>query len=182
VTRDYKSSRGGRDGGLSGAAGFLLGLAIGLGVALGVFIYDRRPSVAVAEKPSPAKPGAPTGEEEAAADPGQQYGFYEMLPKFEVVVPEREKGQPTGAPPKPVEKPGTYVLQVGSYSKHADADRVRAQLALQGIESRIHQVSVNDVVRHRVWVGPTTDLALLNRTRDQLRAAGRDVILLTMRE
>jgi cell division protein FtsN len=59
---------------------------------------------------------------------------------------------------------------------------VRAQLALQGIESRIHQVSVNDVTRHRVWVGPTTDLALLNRTRDQLRAAGRDVILLTMRE
>ena len=182
MTRDYKSSRGNRAGALSGTAGFLLGLAIGLGVALGVFIYDRRPSATVAEKPSAAKPSAPTGDEEAAEDPGQQYGFYELLPKFEVVVPEREKGEPKGAPPKPVQKPGTYVLQVGSYSKFADADRVRAQLALQGIESRIHEVSLNNEVRHRVWVGPTTDLALLNRTRDQLRASGRDVLLLTMRE
>ena len=42
--------------------------------------------------------------------------------------------------PIPAEKKGAYVLQAGSYKKFEDADRVKAQLALQGIESTVQRV------------------------------------------
>ena len=42
---------------------------------------------------------------------------------------------------------------------YTDADRRRAELALHGIESITQRVKVNDRNYHRVYVGPTDDLA-----------------------
>jgi cell division protein FtsN len=47
---------------------------------------------------------------------------------------------------------------------------------LQGIESHIQRVSVNDREYHRVYVGPTDDLEELNLLRSRLRAAKIDVL------
>jgi cell division protein FtsN len=83
------------------------------------------------------------------------------------------------APAAPsVERAGSYVLQVGSYRKFEEADRVRAQLALQGIESKVQRVSVDNDTWHRVRVGPVTDLRELNRVRDRLREADMDVLVI----
>lgn len=178
MSRDYKSSRSRGSGGLSGTAGLLLGLAIGLGVALAVFIYDHRPS-AGDSRPEPDQRAALNEREvEAADDSGKQFDFYEMLPKFEVVVPEREKAVPNDARPSAIERPGAYVLQAGSYRNFADADRVRAQLALQGIESKIQRVSIDRDTWHRVRIGPMQDLAELNRTRERLRQADVETIVI----
>lgn len=180
MSRDYKSSRGRRSGGLSGTAGLLLGLAIGLGVALAVFIYDHRPQASDA-RPTPDQRAARSGrngaDDENAEDSGKQYDFYEMLPKFEVVVPEREKAVSPEARPAAIERPGAYVLQAGSYRNFADADRVRAQLALQGIESKIQRVSIDKDTWHRVRIGPMKDLAELNRTHERLRQADVEAIV-----
>jgi cell division protein FtsN len=94
------------------------------------------------------------------------------------VVPEREKPEPAGARPEAIEKPGAYVLQAGSYRNFADADRVRAQLALKGIESKIQRVSVDNDTWHRIRIGPIADLAELNRTRDKLRQANIDALVI----
>ena len=67
------------------------------------------------------------------------------------------------------------MLQAGSFSTHADADRRRAELALHGIESHIQRVKVNDRNYHRVYIGPTDDLDELNMLRSRLRAAQIDV-------
>ena len=75
-----------------------------------------------------------------------------------------------------VVEPGVYVLQAGSFSTNTDADRRRAELALQGIESHIQRVTVNDREYHRVYVGPTDDLDELNLLRSRLRAAKIDVL------
>jgi len=174
MSKDYKHSRGGRAG-IGGAGGLILGLAIGLGVAAAVFIYDRRP-VKHAEAPEAARSAHDAADEDA--DEGGKFDFYEMLPKFEVVVPEREKPQAPGARPAAIDKPGAYVLQVGSYRNFAEADRLRAQLALQGIESKIQRVSVDNDTWHRVRIGPISDLAELNRTRQRLRDA--DIEALTI--
>jgi cell division protein FtsN len=180
MTRDYKGNRGRRSGaGLSGGAGLMLGLALGLGVAAAIYIYDRRPIA-----PADARPEAAAQSERAARDDesgedsGRQFDFYEMLPKFEVVVPEREKAEGPDSRAATIEKPGAYVLQAGSYRNFADADRVRAQLALQGIESKIQRVSIDNDTWHRVRIGPLSDLAELNRTRAKLRQADVEALVI----
>lgn len=177
MTRDYKSARARSSGGLSGTAGLLLGLAIGLGVALAVFVYDRSPSTTASNEPQPDRRAAPASAQEGE-EAGKKYDFYEMLPKFEVVVPEREKVTTPGAR-STVRDPGAYVLQAGSYRNFKDADRMRAQLALQGIESRVEKVVIGDQdTWHRVRIGPITDLDELNRVSDKLHQADIDSIML----
>lgn len=118
-----------------------------------------------------------------------EFDFYEILPQYEVVVPEIETLSPpsTGsatpaAPAAPIEKPGKYVLQAGSFRSHGEADRMQASLALLGIESRIQKVTIDDDEFHRVRVGPIDDLETLNRIRDQLRGAGINALVMRMNE
>lgn len=174
ATRDYKRSRG-RGAGMSGTAGFALGLVVGLAIGLAIYVLDRPKPQDAGAKPAPASTRAGDA---PAAEPAQDYDFYEMLPSFEVVVPERETDVKVDAPAKPVEKAGAYVLQVGSYRAYEEADRIRAQLALQGIESKVQRVSVDSDTWHRVRIGPISDLAELNRIRTRLREAEMDVLVI----
>jgi len=75
------------------------------------------------------------------------------------------------------EKKGAYVLQAGSYRKFEDADRVRAQLALQGIESNVQRVAIDSDTWHRVRIGPITDPAELVRVRTRLKEAEVDFLV-----
>jgi cell division protein FtsN len=193
VARDYKNSkrRTGGSSSLSGIAGFVVGLALGLAVAVGVYLFDRRPAARLAqeappmtrdEAPAPAKP-APAS---AAQDAETQFEFYEMLPKFEVVIPEDQEGAAPpagpGAGPGPVEKPGAYILQAGSFRNHADADRVRALIAMQGVESKIQKVTIDRDTWHRVRVGPITNLKQLEDTRSKLRNARIEALVIRVGE
>ena len=112
-----------------------------------------------------------------------------MLPKFEVVIPEQREG--AAAPPAspgaaagtgPVEKPGAYILQAGSFRNHADADRVRALIAMQGVESKIQKVTIDRDTWHRVRVGPITNLKQLEDTRSKLRNARIDALVIRVGE
>src|SRR5262249_59350528 len=107
-----------------------------------------------------------------------QYDFYEMLPKYEVVIPEKDKDPRPNNQAGPVNKPGAYVLQAGSFRNHADADRVKALLALQGVESKIEKVSVDKDTWHRVRVGPISNLDKLEETRSKLRQAQIDALVI----
>jgi len=78
----------------------------------------------------------------------------------------------------PETRRGTYVLQAGSYRNFADADRVRAKLALQGVESKVQKVSVDNDTWHRIRIGPISDLNQLNRLRAVLRKADVDVLVI----
>jgi cell division protein FtsN len=161
----------------------LFGLGIGLSVALAIYMKDREPAVAMQpEKPTPASMTSTLtdgSEVEAAApeeQPERRFDFYDMLPNFEVIIPEQERDVRRDKGPQAVELPGTYVLQAGSFIEYADADRRRAQLALQGIESRIQRVTIDDKTYHRVRIGPTRDLDELNRLRSRLHQADIDVL------
>lgn len=173
-SRDYKRRRQ-RNDFFSGWTGLIIGLLAGLGIGVAIYLIDR-PAPEPAAGPPP--PPASTRESEAPAEPETRYDFYEMLPNFEVVVPEKERDVSRDAPTTDVRKQGAYVLQVGSYRDFKEADRVRAQLALQGIESKVQRVSVDSDTWHRVRVGPITDLKELNRVRDRLREAEMDVLVI----
>jgi cell division protein FtsN len=70
------------------------------------------------------------------------------------------------------------VLQAGSYRNEADANRVRAQLALQGVDAKVQRVAVDTDVWHRVRIGPINNLDELNKVRKQLQAAEVDALVI----
>jgi cell division protein FtsN len=150
-----------------------------------VFIMNaRQHEAAVREKneaprPDPHRKAPADPEASGTAATGEKYDFYEMLPNFEVVVPEKEKDvkRDLSATAK-VERPGVYVLQAGSYRNEADADRVRQQLSMQGIDAKVQRVSVDTDVWHRVRIGPITNLDQLNKVRNQLQAADVDALVI----
>ena len=161
----------------------LFGLGIGLSVALAIYMKDREPGPAareVAPEPASLTSAIDSNNEVATAaveePPDRRFDFYEMLPNFEVIIPEQESDVSQDMGLTTVQQPGEYVLQAGSFTDYNDADRRRAQLALQGIESRIQRVSIDDKTYHRVRIGPTRDLDELNALRDRLRQAQIDVL------
>ena len=162
----------------------LFGLAIGLSVAFAVYVKDREPDVvAITENPQPANPEATIDDDdESLADPlnvespKDRFDFYKMLPAFEMIIADEEPDVDADVEPKAIEEPGVYLLQAGSFSTHKDAERRRAELALQGIVARVQRARVNDRDYFRVYVGPIEDLDELNLTRSRLRAAKIDVM------
>lgn len=161
----------------------LFGLSIGLSVAFAVYVKDRGPEPQVAA-PEPASLQSVLGDDRETEPPAQQaeapkrrFTFYDVLPNFEVTVPDETPNVTNDdAELQAVVEPGLYVLQAGSFSTPDDADRRRAELALNGIESHIQRVKVNDRNYYRVNIGPTDDLDELNLWRSRLRAAQIDVL------
>ncbi len=82
--------------------------------------------------------------------PNFVYTFYEKL----------NKEEPTEfiQSPSPIKEkmPATYYIQAGSYSKRADAEKVKAELAFQGIESKIKAATLDLGNVYRVIIGPNT--------------------------
>jgi len=163
----------------------MFGLSLGLSVAFAVYVKDRPPMVpGPKEVPQSASVQdvlddngeMATGESDAKEPTEQRFTFYDMLPNFEVIIPEQEPDVAADIEPRTVIEPGLYVLQAGSFSAYADADRRRAELALHGIESQIQRVTIDDKTYHRVRIGPTNDLDKLNVLRSRLRAAQIDVL------
>jgi len=184
TARDYKSvGRGGP--GLARLRDLGLGFGAGLLVALVIYVGDHRHepgAIEGAAEPAPgprhaAKP-APDATSESASDAGNSYDFYAGLPKFEVVVPEKEHGTHVDAAAR-IDRPGTYFLQAGSYRDMADAERVQAQLARQSISANVQRVALDNDVWYRIRIGPLKDLNQLNRVRQQLQAA--EIVTLVIR-
>jgi cell division protein FtsN len=165
---------------------FIMGALVGIVVAGGatVFIMSNRQNAAAHEKteaprPDPHRKAPADPDTTATAAAGEKYDFYEMLPNFEVVVPEKDKEVKRDLPATAkVERPGVYVLQAGSYRNEADADRVRAQLSKEGIDAKVQRVAVDADVWHRVRIGPITKLDDLNKLRKQLQAADVDALVI----
>jgi cell division protein FtsN len=180
MPRDYKKTRR-KSKQVPGWVWMLYGLGVGLAVALWVYLHDRQPENLAGPTAKPATAISATAADEEEEVPSRRFDFYEMLPRFEVVIPEMESGAPT---PKdsPVEKPGSYVLQAGSFKNFADADRMKAQLALLGAEASIQRVTIDDKTWHRVRVGPLTSLDELNSLRERMRNAKIDVFVVRLSE
>lgn len=185
MSRDYKHTKRRAAANMSAIAGFVLGLALGLAVAMAIYLYDRAPAARAARQSAPlardeqiesAKPAPASQEAET------QFDFYEMLPKFEVVIPEQEGAAPPTAAAGAVATPGAYILQAGSFRNRADADRVRALIALQGVESKIQKVTIDKDTWHRVRIGPIANLQQLEDTRSRLRQAQIDALVIRVGE
>lgn len=176
----------------------LAGLAVGLFVALLVFLRGRYPTPEVRTapparvhatarpRPAPATPAAKkktvAAKTPAKAAPQPKFDFYTILPEMEVMVPDQDIGGPVEHGLPQVDTPGTYVLQAGSFRSYAQADRLKAKLALLGLEANIQSVTVNgDETWHRVRLGPFHSLQRLNRTRAALKRHHVEALLLKLK-
>lgn len=184
TARDYKSRHRRPLELLSRLREYAYGALFGVVVTSLAFVYfgasAHRLPEADAPRPEPNRL-ARTETETAgsAARTTEKYDFYEMLPNFEVVVPEKDKDVKRDPPAAArIERPGVYVLQAGSYRNDADAERVRRQLALQGVDAKVQRVAVDSDVWHRVRIGPISNLEELNKVRRQLRAAEVDALVI----
>lgn len=183
-----------RNEGLPGWVWLFCGLCIGLAVAIGVYVFGRDAGggIDIAGVPGPAQP--PAGKEQPPAekeDPEPRFAFYEMLPNYEVVIPEEEYVEPPTASHSDggqatkatVNEPGRYVIQAGSFSTFDDADRRKASLALLGVESQIEQVTLdNGHTVYRVRTLPVDDLGQINDTLGKLHQEGIDTLVMRYRD
>ena len=180
--RDYKSSQH-RPFELRRYREFGYGLFAGALLTAMAFTWlghgHKSADVPAAPRPDPHRARADLEAGAGSGKPSEKYDFYQMLPNFEVVVPEKDKDVKRDLPAAAkIERPGVYVLQAGSYRNEADAGRVRAQLALQGISAKVQRVAVDADVWHRVRIGPVSNLDELNKLRRQLQAADVDALVI----
>lgn len=96
-----------------------------------------------------------------------RFDFYTLLPEMEVEIPESEIAK--AARLTQANKKFIYQLQVGSFRAYDDADNLKANLALLGIEASI-QTLTGESSRpwHRVRIGPYHSMRKLNKIRNQL--------------
>lgn len=163
----------------------LVGLGIGLMVAVGIYVNDRRPQATGVDRPATEAGEVRDAKQNNSGmkqDPENRFSFYELLPKFEVVIPEEDLNAAPGNRGGALTVTGVYVLQAGSFSSFADADRMKAQLALLGITAYIQKVTVDDRTYHRVRVGPVAQLGQLNMLRKQLLDAKIEILVIQVGE
>lgn len=151
------------------AGAFIVGL---LWLKLGANLGNAQVPGVTQSKPTPSAPKNNT--------PKPTFEFYTILPEMEVVIPDEELmapepsepvSSPRVAPPEPALQAGTaYILQMGSFRKYQDADRMKAKLALIGIEAEIQKVSINNRdTFHRVRSGPYNSQRQLNAARNMAK-------------
>ena len=106
-----------------------------------------------------------------------QFDFYTILPEKEVVVPEYEIKTRAREERVGKAKETHYLMQAGSFKVFKEADRLRAKLALMGIESKVEKAKVGSVNWYRVKMGPYVQTDSVNAIRARLRKNGIDVII-----
>lgn len=183
MSRDYKPAPRGqaKKPGNPMLVGIFIGMLIGLAIALAVAVFIKRspspfversnpPEISSSEpvKPEPAA-SAETPTEKPKSTDKPRFDFYTILPGTEEPVTEKDiKQQDPASAVK-----SQYFLQAGAFQKEADADNLKAKLALMGIEASIQTATVPDKgVWHRVRVGPYDNVDDLNRIRGTLTQNG----------
>jgi cell division protein FtsN len=202
--KDYKSrsrspaQRPARGGTL---LGIFIGLVLGLGIATVIAVYMTKAPVPFVTKPAAQSPkssqpapdrslaetarpaeqpkaGAPTAE---APKTDKRFEFYRILPGQEEPVSEKDLRQAA--------KKGTagprelYVVQAGAFQNPADADNLKARLALIGLQASVEPATLPDKgTWYRVRLGPYAQLDEINRVRGQLAQNGVEASLVKLKE
>ncbi len=113
----------------------------------------------------------------APAPAGPKFDFYTILPQAETIVPEHEIKTRIREELSGKTRETRYILQAGSFRDFKDADKLKAELALMGIQSKIEKAKVGEVIWHRVKLGPYAQLASIETIKTRLKKNGLDVMI-----
>jgi len=150
-------------GGIPAWFWLLGGILIGLGIAIVLMFRGYLPELKqhlLSDEETSSRTSEPALVEETSAEEAKpkkpRYDFFTVLPEMEVVVPDQElsrKAEPS-IDPKTDGTRDNYILQVGSFQSAADAEEMKARLALLGSVANVQTVTVNAQTWHRVRIGP----------------------------
>lgn len=110
-----------------------------------------------------------------------RFDFYKILPEMEVVIDEREIEERRRQEGTGQSKPGTFIIQVGSFRKAQQADSLKAKLALLGIESAVQTVNQSGSIWHRVKSGPYTSFKMVDKIQTRLHHNNIDSIAIRLK-
>ena len=164
--------------------GFVLGLGVGLGVAFVIAFYlskntpQERPGVRAPNLPLTIK-SSPAPAEGETATPAEPLDLNKPL-QGKSAAPAANAPDPIGdlangkkpAEVAPAKSDAIYFLQVGAFNKRADADAQKANLAIQGIQSQLSEITSDGNTLWRVRVGPYNSVEESNPVRDKLNGMG----------
>ncbi|GAB4419545.1 MAG: hypothetical protein OHK0054_10490 [Sideroxydans sp.] len=150
-------------------AGLIVGMMLGIvvtGLVVWYVLTSNTESFHPAERHEPPQvvapqvvvPNAPASAAVAVPGVAPTYEFYKVLPG---------KGESPSSPAPPAAGPTTskpavgepYLVQVGSFARAEDAEKLKAKLALLGFEASVQRADVpGKGVFHRVRLGPYSGL------------------------
>jgi len=178
-----------------GWAWLLAGLVAGLFVAFLVYLQgqgDKQPQLPPIPAQNRSQPQPPPTTPDKPVKP--RFDFYTILPEMEIPVPEPDPEHrvpplprsETNKPPSsstPKQSAATsYVLQLGSFRNHKDADRFKAKITMLGFEPHIQTININGSDWYRVRIGPYSNSVRIAEVRHRLHENKLDEILLKLKD
>ncbi|MBA3033161.1 MAG: SPOR domain-containing protein [Gammaproteobacteria bacterium] len=183
--------------------GVALGLVIGVLISFGVVWYLNKTPLPFVDRVAKQEPkenaAGTTGAQTPTALPGKpgdkpmerKFDFYEILEGKKSATPDGPAPAAPVAQSAPLQAPppaaattnqGLF-LQVGAFQKAADAENLKARLAMQGFEASILEADVPEKgTMHRVRIGPYANPEEMNRARSQLSQNGIPATVVRVKE
>ena len=208
VANSRRTRRSGAGGTLLGLfIGLALGLSLAAAVAFYV-MKSGNPYQPASPAKEAGRESARAARTEPGAPEKPRFDFYKILPGIEepkvpakaaekpatdratverAVTPDKTSEKSvarlderppldTSRAPKPAER---FWLQAGSFAQQADADNLKARLALAGWEAEVQSASVPERgMRYRVRLGPYDNTDELNRIKGELGKRGFEVAVI----
>ncbi|HEY5603338.1 MAG TPA: SPOR domain-containing protein [Gammaproteobacteria bacterium] len=156
-------------------------------------------------QPQPQAQSQTQPQTQAADENKSRFDFYKLLPSLSVDIAkgvdavkgvgvektvDEAKSEPAQPKPSPslTSNPAelatsiNYLLQAGSFKDFQEADRLKANLALMGIQANIEKVTLNhSEVWHRVRIGPLASEREMHKIRNRLREGNIEPITLKVK-
>jgi cell division protein FtsN len=161
ASRNSGRSGGNSRKGSSVFTGVLIGLVVGAALAVGVALWVTGSNPLKFGAPESSAPAKPKPAPAATPDVAPSFDFYKLLPG--------DTAHDTPPAPNASSATPVYYLQAGAFQHAADADNLKAQLAMLGVETVIQTSEVaGKGVLHRVRVGPFRTMDEASRARSLL--------------
>jgi len=158
-------------------AGIFIGIVLGILISTGVVWFMNKTPVPFLNRVLPA-PLSERGGQPPLPLPGKPGD-----PVLSATLPAAVSALPPGgADIRPVPAQGTEVkqqqyIQAGSYVQPRDADKVKATLAMMGLEVDIQQVMLQSRTHYRLRLGPYAKPQEADRVRAELAQAGIETFI-----
>ncbi len=200
MSKDFKPRQAAKKSSGGGTLlGVFIGLILGLALAAGIAVYINKTPIPFLDKAKPAEKAAAP---KAAATPNladtlktapdkagdkPRFDFYKILPGQEEPMSEQQIRQAAKdaakAPADGKASKDIFLLQAGAFQNPADADNLKAKLALLGVEASVEPTNLAEKgTWYRVRIGPYTKIDDLNRTRSTLAQNGIEATLVKVKD
>jgi cell division protein FtsN len=172
--------------------GMFLGLVMGVLIAFGVVWYMNKAKLPFQNKyeGAPKEPAVAKADPNAAppqpiplaGKPGDKVGEKPRFDFYGILEGKQQATPGTAVPPAPTSASAAaetkkanevFYLQAGAFQKAADADNLKARLAMSGVEANVQEAKLAEKgTMYRVRVGPLGSPDEMNQVRTQLSQNG----------